>query len=237
MSEGTDTGSRRSAFGKIIFVALLLVAAAWPVLSSSPTAPTFRSTVRGLTVGETTDTETEQKIANRVKELWDEFLNLHPEKTRKAFRTGATEEEILEVENVFGVRLPPDYRAFLKICNGARWEYGIVYPPPLSAWQLLWQDGTHNDFFGEFDTPRTMNISTFDGKTTVDLGENYWDPSLIAIADMDGRGLILELETGKILWWDHDGWTFNYCCDSFTQLLEMSIEETKSKGAPVWGSK
>lgn len=239
MSKVSDTDSRVSAFSKYILVSLLLGAAAWPMLKPpAPNAPVVRSTVRAATIGETTDAETELEIAARVETLWTEFVNLHSEKTRKVFRPGATEEEIQEVENVFGVRLPPDYRAFLKLCNGVQhYEYGVVYPPPFSTGQLLWGYSSHNDTFGEFDTPRILNINTANGKTTIDVGEILWYPSLIVIADMDGFGLVLELETGKIIWWDHDGWSFNYCCDSFTQLLEKSIEKTKSEGQPTWGTK
>lgn len=234
----SDTDSRVSAFSKYIIIALLLGAAAWPMLKTpTPSVPAVRSTVHGPTIGETTNAETEQKIATRVEELWTEFVNQHPEKSRTAFRPGATEEEIQEVENAFGVRLPPDYRAFLKLCNGVHYEYGVVYPPPFSTGQLLWGYSGHNDTFGEFDTPRILNIETVNGKTTVDVGKYLWYPSLIVIADMDGFGLVLELESGKIIWWDHDGWSFNYCADSFTQLLEESIEKTKSKGQPTWGTK
>ena len=232
----TNANARVSAYIKYVVVALLLGAAAWPILKPpTPSMPAVRSTVRGPTIGETTNGEAEQKIATRVEELWNEFVNQHPEKVRKAFRPGATEEEILEVENTFGMRLPPDYRAFLKLCNGTHYEYGMVYPPPFSTQQLVWGSSTQNQMFGDFDTPRILKIDSSNGKTTVEVGEILWYPSLIVIADMDGFGLVLELESGKIIWWDHDGWSFSYCADSFTQLLEKSIERTrKSGGRPTW---
>ncbi len=150
----TNANARVSAYIKYTIAALLLGAAAWPMLKPpTPAVPAVRSTVRGPTIGETTNAEAEQKIAMRVEELWNEFVNQHPMKVRKAFRAGATEEEILEVENTFGIRLPPDYRAFLKLCNGTRYEYGMVYPPPHSTQQLLWASSAHNDMFGDFDSP------------------------------------------------------------------------------------
>lgn len=237
MSSASTKDARISTYSKYIIVALLLGAAAWPMLvPPNPADPSLRSTVRGPAIGETTDDETQQEIAARVEKLWNEFVNQHHEKFRKHFRPGATEEQIREVENVFGVRLPPDYRAFLKICNGANYGNGVVYPPPFSTEQLLWGYSSHNDTFGDFDTPRILKWRSSAGRTSIDVGEILWYPSLIVIADMDGFGLVLELETGKIIWWDHDGWSFNYCCGSFTELIEKSIEKTKSEREPTWGS-
>ena len=226
--------SKFLAYAKYVLAGLFLFVAAWPLINPvQPEPPSVRSTLRGKVIGETVTADEEREIAQRVQQLWTEFMDLHPEKARSAFEPGATEQQILAVEKAFGVPLPPDYRAFLKLCNGMRYHPDGVYPPMSSTEELVWGYNTHNDTFGDYDTPRRYEI---DPKSReVHFGDTLWHPALIVIADMDGFGLVLELESGKILWWDHDGWGTTYNFDSFIELLEKSIQETNSENDPVWG--
>jgi cell wall assembly regulator SMI1 len=144
----------------------------------------------------------------------------------------ATEEQILELEGQIGCSLPPDYRAFLKIHNGSLWHTGRLYPSPNNIEEILWS-GVENDFLGDFGKPWQILEFPTDG-SYVDVVPNLWHPALITIIEDDGAGYVLRLDTGEILWWDHDGWSFQYVAASFEEFLKKSVEKSVASGEPDW---
>jgi hypothetical protein len=97
----------------------------------------------------------------------DDDENLPPEVFEQKWfgYPGATEEQILELENRLGVQLPPDYREFLKVSNG--WRAYDYYPHALAH---LWS--TENE---DLDWIKPF-LSTF--LTEGHIHENQNDPYL-----------------------------------------------------------
>ncbi|MEM7454203.1 MAG: SMI1/KNR4 family protein [Planctomycetota bacterium] len=213
---------------------VVLVVAAIPLFFSSPAPePAVRSHVRGRVIGETITATGEAEIAERIELLWNQVRLMV--KDQECFNSGATEQQIEEVEHMLGVRLPPDYRAFLKICNGqSKWSYHGLHPMPLSTSDLATSLYSHIDYLPRFDQPQRIGIYP-DREYPDQVEVDNWHPSLMVIANIDGIGYVLELESGRILHWDHDGWSFRYCFESFEELLKATIEKgPDEKGFVHW---
>jgi len=72
----------------------------------------------------------------------------------------ATEEDIREVEDVFGVAFPRDYRAFLKWSNGGE---GSIGPRYVSLWALEEFEVIHRDYRITKYLPAVVGIGTDGG--------------------------------------------------------------------------
>lgn len=216
-----------------ILAAAIAFLASIPIWNNQqPERSTQRSTQRRPTVVVPTEAEA-NATAERIQKLWDEFLDLHSAELRRSYLDGATEEEILKLEDAYGVRLPADYRAFLKICNGTRRGYSSVYPPPFSVDAVLWK-GTLNNTPYKFDEPLIIEYPNKPIIKSKVLVSNFWHPSLLLLANKDGVGVAIDLTDGRIIHWNRDGRSCSYICDSFEEFLRLTVETTERGGSPIW---
>lgn len=214
----------------IIWVFLFSLAAL-PLFRQLEQKPiSIRSTTRTAVVGQTISDSERVEVAKRVNTLWQQLITLHV--SPHEYLPGASEEQILEVEDQIGVPLPADYRAFLKLCNGSISSSSSLYPRVLGTEYLMVKEPLTT--YAEFTSPLEYSVPSKKFKTSVEVS-NQAHPAFLVIADSDGAGPVLNLASGEIYWWDHDGWSFSYYCDSFERMLELAVKATQEKKSPTWG--
>lgn len=126
--------------------------------------------------------------------------------------TPLDEKVISEVELLFGVKLPEDYKQCIKENNGG-------YPEPNA---FDWDDGSTGSVFNNLIsfTNKDLNIKMF-----AELSEQR----LFPIADDPFGNLICfdyryNERSPKIVFYDHEEQTICLVCDSFIALLERLYE-------------
>ncbi|XP_065909682.1 F-box only protein 3-like [Dysidea avara] len=66
----------------------------------------------------------------KIKSTWiriSQFLQLKCPKALEQFNPGISEKEIKHVETALGIKLPVEYRCFLRLCNGMKYDHGISF--------------------------------------------------------------------------------------------------------------
>jgi len=66
----------------------------------------------------------------KIKSTWikiNQFLQMKCPKALEQFNPGISEKEIKDVETVLGIKLPVEYRFFLRLCNGMKHEQAISF--------------------------------------------------------------------------------------------------------------
>ena len=129
---------------------------------------------------------------------------------------GASMEQIMEVENKLGVKIPKVYKDFLMTSNGAEFDDGILYD--IETIEEIY-------YLHEFDQYAPEYIS---------IGNNNGDYELVMEAKEDGRqcGLLEQGSIGSLepeYWQDFDIWVSNGCSFEFGE--EEACEKTDFQGS------
>ena len=156
------------------------------------------------------------EIEKEIHEIWSPLAKDKLEEDR--YNAPATEEEIASLENLIGARLPPDYRAFLKIHNG---EKGVR--PTLLSIEKMKSELSNFHGYIEFGYP-VNRVDRVNGEKIHNA--NLWWPGLVLITESGGIGKAIDCSTGKIIAWDHDGWSLSVENENFTEYLETVIKES-----------
>jgi cell wall assembly regulator SMI1 len=100
------------------------------------------------------------------------------------FRAGCSDVEIVAAERLFGVKLPDDYKAFLRHCDGQSDAYSLTFPPDqlvflsLEEATSLWKDlntDADDEFFDVFDASGlTRNVLQHPGRIPIAHNERGW---------------------------------------------------------------
>ena len=210
------------------FVALCLLIAAgsthfYPRPDNS--VPTNRS-ARRVPVPAQFDGKDYAEIEKEVRQLWGQLEAMMSVEQREQFNPPASEEQIQSLENLIGAKLPPDFRAYLKIHNGSKTYRNVLYQTPLSIERMKQQLSSMHGFL-EFGLP----VSKESDDT---VSENLWRPGLVLFAEADSAGDAVDCSTGKIVSWDHDGWGFYKQDDNFTEYLRKAVKGS-TQGGVSWG--
>jgi cell wall assembly regulator SMI1 len=144
---------------------------------------------------------------------------------------GATDAEIIELENHLGTRLPADYRAFLALSNGQleNAEFGFADGELLSAesvnaqwmiWKELLDNGTFKDSISD---------------PQAGIRNDWWNPRWIPFThDGGGNHLCLDLDPanggtiGQVITMEHDNGERVLMFDSFSEWLEQLVNDLES---------
>ena len=217
--------SWRSSLAWIVAIGLLLAAISTHfVFDHYDYVPKVRSTRRLPFPPQFEDREINE-IEQEVRELWGQLEAMMTEGERNQFNPPASEEEIRSLEYLLGSRLPPDFRVWLKIHNGSRSHLNCLYQTPLSI-NMMKFELDNMDGYIDFGNP-------LNAVTKKVYNKNLWRPGLALFCEGDGAGNAVDCSTGKIIYWDHDGWYFREEAANFTEFLRQAVKQS-SPGDLNW---
>jgi cell wall assembly regulator SMI1 len=159
-----------------------------------------------------------------VEELWTgitNWLQVNAPDLLATLQPGANEQEIAQLEQQLGVRLPNEYRTFLTLCNGQHDEALWFYKGELlsissvkyqwQAWSDLLESGIFNDTYSQPDSG---------------IRNDWWNLKWIPFThDGSGDHLCLDLAPatggtlGQIITMWHDSEGRELLFSNFTQWL------------------
>lgn len=167
------------------------------------------------------------KVGEDVQEEYNNYLSLQ----------GASEESLQEIETLFDIKLPEDFKEFYRYKNGSGYHFHILYPEysegciePFYLYSLDEIIETKEYFcnddelLGEYYDEQ--EISELDARIKPYLFNKKWFP----FAQLAGGSLYLMLDydpapggkTGQIIAYVHDPDFIYYIASSFTELLSES---------------
>lgn len=188
----------------------------------------------------------EPRSEQRIDELMDELLELLEEKVQdeenqellEAYREreGAADEELDSFEQHYGIRLPPDFRAFYKRKNGSGYAFHVLFPGDAArnednVFYMLSLEQMQQKNNGTVEIPMEDYFSKeemleLDPRIKPYLHQKSW----ITFGKLGGGSLYLMLDFdpaeqgtyGQIIMFTHDPDFVYYTAETFTELLEQS---------------
>ncbi len=130
------------------------------------------------------------------KQIWEKILTeiktISP-KTYNSLNTSASEEDINLLENVLDIKLPVEFKNYLRVCNGQQQRNSVFFvscncllsiKEIISDWQKM------NDLF--------LNENRLENIEENKIKPLYWNKKWIPFACFNGNNrLILDLDAGK----------------------------------------
>ena len=145
----------------------------------------------------------------------------HPE-YEGTLRARSAPEEIAEIENYVGTRLPEDIRYFLERYDGL--ESGTSYRSVhcLTRREMLEYSRETADIHSDYcQAPQTI------------VGA-WFHPAIVVFDDNGGGGLGVDPFSGVIYVWDHDGGQLTPVASSFRDLLRALSDQMEKGEEPYW---
>ncbi len=178
------------------------------------------------------NTTREKNLMERMKELWQDIIAWFKEhavpcyKDMMSIKSGATEEQLHEIEVIVGRTLPDDFKDYLRLCNRkyrvAFFEYSSFDTVRiLKNWQWLKQR-TEN---GDFDNARPYEELTGVQKV-------WWHPFWLPFAeDGGGNKICIDLDPpegrgyGQVFYWEIHAGPCEPKAPSFLEFIEWYRDE------------
>ncbi len=166
---------------------------------------------------------------NDVTAIWQEleqWILVNAPELHETLQPGASDQEIVQLEQQLGVTLPEDYKTFLQICDGQSDEseagfYGgelLSVQSVESKWDRRKKQLDSNAFEGISSEPDQG------------IRADWWNPHWIPFTyDEGGNHLCLDLEpadggtNGQVITWWHDTSDREVRFPSFTVWLERVL--------------
>ncbi|OIK13515.1 SMI1/KNR4 family protein [Bacillus sp. MUM 13] len=178
----------------------------------------------------------EKLLDEKVSEDREEELNNYKQ------IKGASDQELDNIEEKFGIKLPQDFRDFYKHKNGSGYHFHILYPncgnENIEPFYLFSADEIIDEKESYFDEEELMS-EHYDEEELEDL-DNRIKPYLrnerwIPFATLAGGSLYLMLDydpskegkEGQIISYIHDPDFVYFVAENFTELLKQSNENLK----------
>ena len=167
---------------------------------------------------------------NQVLVLWTEIVGLL--KDPSVCNAGATEAQILKLSSVLGKELPASYRAFLEICNGLEaGGFMQLSPTPLSIEQMSRTLSNRAKL-----NIKSNRVTVFDAHSKASQAFGKWPSELLQISSCDDMGHAIDLESGKIFFFDYiEGGHVKFQFESFEELLKNTIALFQSGKKGIFG--
>ena len=120
----------------------------------------------------------------------------------------ATESQIAQAEKRLGVRLPPSYRAFLKVSNG--WNYPNSFVVRLaSTEQIGWTRQVTPDMVEGFEKGKELARQQF-GSVSLEPDDDLSDTLMISVPDEKDDAAFFMLNPRKIAENEMQAWFFSH---------------------------
>jgi cell wall assembly regulator SMI1 len=145
----------------------------------------------------------------------------HPE-YEGTLRARSAPDEIAEIENYVGTRLPEDIRYFLERYDGLASGTSYRSVNWLTRREMLAYSRETADIHSEYGQAPQMIVGA------------WYHPAIVVFDDNGGGGLGVDPFSGIIYVWDHDGGQLAPVASSFRDLLR-ALDEQMAKGEePYW---
>lgn len=164
-----------------------------------------------------------------IRALYETYLHL----------AGASEAELNQLEKLYGVRLPEDFRAFYRNTDGSGYGLHVLYPGDAEQGSCqpfylmsLEEIRETKQYFCEVDEKLEEYYGEDEmGQLDPEIKPYLFHTSWIPFATMAGGALYLMLDFdpaeagtyGQIIMYVHDPDFVYYVTSSFTDLLRVSI--------------
>lgn len=173
----------------------------------------------------------EKVSGDRLKE-YDNYKNI----------TGATEEDLIRLEERYNIKLPNDFKEFYRYKNGSGYHFHILYPncegEHVEPFYLLSIDEIIEEKDNYYNYDELMS-DDYDEDEISELDERikpyFRNKNWIPFATLAGGSLYLLLDydptdkgtPGQIISYIHDPDFIYYVADNFEELLENSNKNLK----------
>ena len=167
-----------------------------------------------------------EKLAREIEKKWQRWSAAHA--LRSADETfaqlkGASDEEILTAEKKLGKTFPADFFVFLKLVNGDPDEISFYDGSSLLYLDSIVKGTLINQEIAEDFAPQHGDLPS---------KGDWWHPNFVQVTDNSGGGLCIDVNTGHVWYWNHDGGIFGRVAMSWSDFLEMTaaqLEATEGK--------
>ncbi|MGI9515410.1 MAG: SMI1/KNR4 family protein [Pirellulaceae bacterium] len=146
---------------------------------------------------------------------WKQIVDRIPQEQHAGLNPPASDEQLQQLENEIGFAIPVELRELLSINNGMKHLDDGLYPPLLSTKQMAKQQ---KDMLEIMEPDDEYTPDNLDECCT-------WVDWLLLFAESDGGGYAIDLNSGAIWDWDHDGWTFEHKADSLSEFLASTAAD------------
>ena len=167
-----------------------------------------------------------KRVENHLaKHNWDKDVKLNPP---------ATLEQIEELENELGYCLAAEYKASLLVHNGSEGQFCSLYhlystARVLSVWKLY--INYRGDGAQQRIDPDPEKVASFN-----------WHPGWIPVASWDVYGVIVNVETGQVCYYDdddahHDTTSWARWLENVASRLEsgkLRLEPSPTSAVGIW---
>jgi cell wall assembly regulator SMI1 len=187
--------------------------------------PTVRSTRRSPSprLSQARALEIRNETARIIESLSNRKLrNSADERAEGKLRLRPNVNDIEKIEAFVGTRLPEDLRYFLEQYDGL--EQGRSYR------------GCHWLKRSEILKQGRDNLSIHAGYVLAPqcIPGSWYHPAFVPFEDLDGSGLGVDVFTGVIYHWDHDGGKLEKVANSFRDLLSAFDTQIADGKTPDW---
>ncbi|MDM8553468.1 SMI1/KNR4 family protein [Desulfococcaceae bacterium HSG7] len=173
----------------------------------------------------------------QMKQLWQDIMAWFKDHAEQCYKdmlsitTGATDEQLHDLESVIGKTLPDDFKDYLRLYNKcyrvAFFEYtGVDTKRIVKNWKRL----TELVKNGTFDTHQVF-------ETTTGVRRVKWHPGWLPFAEDGGGNLIcIDLappeghEYGQVFYWENRGGPGDPIAPSFLTFVQWYRDELQSGG-------
>ncbi len=169
-----------------------------------------------------------------MNELWNrlkDWLEQNAPELLETMQPGASETQIVALEQHLGVNLPEDYRAFLRLCDGQPNDPKIrFYDGELLSTQTvkvqwdIWKELLDDGDFDDYESQPHQGVKS-----------DWWNPRWIPFThDGGGNHLCLDLDpapagtVGQVITMWHDSMDRELIFSSFTAWLENVVNGLES---------
>ena len=168
--------------------------------------------------------------SNTICRLWSELASQLDDST--VCNPGASSAQILSLERLIGREIPPSFKTLLELCNGLGKDgFKYLSPTPMGTEQIYRITESRSKLKIKSNRP-----DIFDSNSAESQAFGTWPKALLEISSCDDMGHAIELESGKIFFYDYiEGGHVKLQFGTLEELLENTLELFRNGQKGLYG--
>lgn len=158
-------------------------------------------------------------FTNQIAHLWSQIVAQFDDPS--VCNPGASATQLKRLGQFVGRKVPESFRSLLTTCNGLNHDgYKYLSPTPLGTEQLSRTIEQRSKLNIKSSRPNIFDPSSMDSQAF-----GTWPKQLLEISSCDDMGHAIELDTGRIFFYDYvEGGHVKFQFHSLLELLEKTLE-------------